>query len=318
MNTNAQDVQILDEVSEWLARWYASDFGEDEQAALTRWRSQSPQHEEVWQRAKQLTMQLRGVPSDVGMRVLDRPRSRARRQTLRVLALMLTAPAIGWLAYRHTPWQHWTADFRTAEGDTRVITLVDQSELQLNTGSAVNVRFDESSRRIQQYAGEIFIQTAQSSMYSKQPFIVETVDGEMQALGTIFMVRKHAQGTTLSVFQGAVRITPAHLAQEVIVHAGHQVRFDAHHIEPIMPLARHADAWRKGVLYAENMRLDDFLKEIARYREGVLLCDDSVAERRISGTYQLHDTDRILELLAETHDIRLIIKTRYWITATRA
>lgn len=312
------DTHILDEAAQWLARWHASDFGESERAELARWRSQSAMHEDVWQRAKQLTLQMRNVPSSVGMRVLDRPRSAARRQTLRAAALVLAAPALGWLSYRYMPWQVWGADIKTATGQARVITLADQSQVQLNTASAISVSFDGAARRIQQYAGEIFVETSHATEYKALPFIVQTEDGQMQALGTTFNVRKHEHGTTLSVLQGAVRITPAHTTQSVILQAGEQTRFNALQVGSVTRLPPHADAWRRGVLYAENMRLDDLLTELGRYREGVLLCDAEVAGLQVSGTYQLHDTDRILDLLTQTHPVRKITRTRYWVTITSA
>jgi len=316
MTGQAQDARILDEAAQWLARWYASDFGEKERAALAQWRRQSPRHEEVWQRATQLTRQLRDVPPTVGMQVLDRPRT--RRQTLRALMLALTTPAIGWLAYQHTPWRAWTADVRTEAGSTRRVVLADQSELQLNTSSAVSVNFDGVSRRIQQYAGEIFIQTARSPGYSSQPFIVQTEDGSMQALGTTFMVRKYPRSTNVSVFEGAVRVVPAHASEQVVVRAGEQLRFDASHIESVAPLSPYAEAWTRGVLYAENMRLADFLDEIGRYRDGIVTYDDDVADMRVSGTYQLNDTDQILALLTEALAVRQVRATRYWVRVTRA
>jgi transmembrane sensor len=70
------------------------------------------------------------------------------------------------------------------------------------------------------------------------------------------------------------------------------------------------------VLYAEEMRLADMLAEVARYRSGVLRCDPAVAQLRVSGVFQLDDTDRILAVLAQTLPVRVDARTRYWVTVT--
>lgn len=310
----AVDSRILDEAAQWLARWHASDFSEADHAALARWRSQSATHEEVWQRARQLAVQMSGLPAGMGMAVLDRPRSASRRQGLRVAALALAAPLLGWLAYRGLPWHTWRADFRTATGETRAVTLADNSHVVLNTASAISVDFGQEARHVRQYAGEILVATSHASAHSALPFIVQTDDGQMQALGTQFIVRKHEHGTTLSVLQGAVRITPAQTTQTIVVKAGEQSRFDAQQAGPITPLSAQASAWTRGVLYVENMRLEDLLAELGRYREGILQCDPAIANLRVSGTYQLPDTDRILTLLAQTLPVRIQTRTRYWVT----
>ncbi|CUA97226.1 FecR domain-containing protein [Comamonas thiooxydans] len=316
---SAIDASILDEAAQWLARRHASDFSEAEQAELARWRSRSATHEAIWQRIEQLKFRMDGVPSAVGMAVLDRPRAAGnRRQILRASALALATPMLGWLSYRYLPWHIWNADFRTATGERRELTLADNSQVLLNTASAISVQFDGKERLIQHLAGEFLVETAHLSEYKTLPFVVQTADGRLQALGTKFIVRKHARSTTLSVLQGAVQVMPAHSSQSLVVQAGEQVIFDAHKAGAFTSLPPHADAWTRGVLYAENMRLADFLEELQRYREGILRCDPGAAELLVSGTFHLRDTDRILELLARTMPIHRQQRTRYWITFTRS
>ena len=316
---DAIDASILDEAAQWLARRHASDFSEAEQDALVRWRSLSATHEEIWQRIEQLKFRMDSVPSAVGMAVLGRPRAAAnRRQILRASALALATPMLGWFSYRYLPWHIWNADFRTATGERRELTLADNSQVLLNTASAISVQFDGKERLIQHLAGEILVETAHLSEYKTLPFVVQTADGRLQALGTKFMVRTQEQSTALSVLEGAVRITPANTGRGLVVRAGERVSFNAQNIGEVAPLAPHADAWTEGVLYAENMRLKDFLAEVARYRDGVLHCAPDVAELRISGVFQLRDTDRVLVLMAQTLPVRVEQRTRFWVTVVRS
>ncbi|AFK62625.1 Fe2+-dicitrate sensor, membrane protein [Advenella kashmirensis WT001] len=62
------------------------------------------------------------------------------------------------------------------------------------------------------------------------------------------------------------------------------------------------------------MRLVDFVAELGRYRPGILRCDSSVADIPVSGAFQLNNTDRILEALAQTLPVQIQFRTRYWVT----
>lgn len=311
------DARILDEAAHWLALLHATGFSAAQQAELAQWRSLSATHEAVWQRMEQLQLRMDGVPPAVGMAVLDRPRNAgSRRHLLRATALAIATPMLGWFAYRHLPWQVWNADFSTATGETRELTLADRSRVLLNTASAISTRFDGEARRVHLHAGEILVETAHDRAYQALPFMVQTDHGQLRALGTRFTVRKHAHSTTLAVLQGAVQVTPAQSSQSLVVQAGEQVNFDSRQTGAITPLSAHTDAWARGVLYAQDMRLDDFLAELQRYRPGVLQCVPDIANLRVSGVFQLRDTDRILELLTQTLPVRTQTRTRYWVTVT--
>jgi len=68
------------------------------------------------------------------------------------------------------------------------------------------------------------------------------------------------------------------------------------------------------VLAADNMRLDAFLAELGRYRKGWLRCDPQVAALRISGAFQLADTDAVLANLAHLLPVQISARTPYWVT----
>ena len=77
--------------------------------------------------------------------------------------------------------------------------------------------------------------------------------------------------------------------------------------------APHADDWVQGALFADGMRLDAFVDALSRYRKGRLVCDPSVAGLRISGSYPLGDTDRILASVERALPVRVDRYTRYWV-----
>ena len=74
----------------------------------------------------------------------------------------------------------------------------------------------------------------------------------------------------------------------------------------------------RGLLPADRMRLNTLLAELSRYRPGVLRCSDAVAGLRVTGSFQLDDTDAALALLAQALPVRIERRTRYWVTVVPA
>ncbi len=70
---------------------------------------------------------------------------------------------------------------------------------------------------------------------------------------------------------------------------------------------------------ADNVRLADFLAELARYRKGFVRCDPGIADLRISGAFPISDTQRTLNMLVQTYPV---IATGhlsgYWVTLSPA
>jgi transmembrane sensor len=72
--------------------------------------------------------------------------------------------------------------------------------------------------------------------------------------------------------------------------------------------------WRDGVLMAQNQPLGDFLRELGRYRPGVLRWDDALGSLRVTGSFRLENTDKVLALLSASLPLDVQMRTRYWVT----
>ncbi|MBA5827920.1 iron dicitrate transport regulator FecR, partial [Escherichia coli] len=73
-----------------------------------------------------------------------------------------------------------------------------------------------------------------------------------------------------------------------------------------------------GMLVASRMRLADLVAELDRYRRGTLRCAAAVADLRVSGTFPLDDSARVLDTLKATLPIDVAYLTRYWATVVPA
>nr|WP_279653965.1 FecR family protein [Pseudomonas morbosilactucae] len=310
--------QALDEAADWLLRFSEGDVSAAEHEQWQYWRGSSPERQQAWERAQVLLGKLGGLPPALAMSALDRPANPGRRAAVAKLAALLALLPGSFGAWKLLETQQWTADFRSAVGERRELQLADGSQITLNTDSAIDVRFDSQQRRVHLRQGEILVQTARDP--GDRPFLVTTEAGWMQALGTRFTVREQAGSTRLVVLEGAVRVQPAEAggAQQVI-NAGQRTTFSANQLAPPETANPAASAWTQGMLLADNLRLADFLVELARYRKGFVRCDPAIADLRISGAFPISDSQRSLDMLQQTYP--LVIRQHwhgYWVMLSAA
>lgn len=315
------DPKVLEEAAEWLMRLSERDLSDSERAEWECWRASSPERGRAWSRAQVLQGKLGGLPRSLAMSALDRPSSPERRTALGKLALLLAVVPAGWGSWKLAQSQQWSADYRTAVGERRELTLADGSHITLNTDTAIDVLFDTQQRLIQVREGEILVQTAPDASPQARPFLVSTREGRMQALGTRFTVRQLPSTTHLAVLEGAVRIelADARQAAPLVVNAGQRTDFSAQAFGPLSPADRNVGAWTLGMLMADKMRLADFVAELTRYRRGFVRCDPAIAELRVSGAFPISDTQRTLNMLAQTYPILVSGHlSGYWVTLSPA
>lgn len=301
---------VIREASAWYVRLGAEEANADDDLAWRRWLASHPLHRVAWERVERLGHQFGHVEPQAAYTALTSPRSPGRRRLLTAVPLVLGA---GGLAATQLPWDAWRADLHTPVGQQGQHTLADGSRITLNTDSAIDVRVSPHERRIVLRRGEVHIASRPDTQVPPRPLRVATPLGTVTALGTRFVVRLHDDRVWVAVTEGAVRIAlQGASAAGPVVEAGHGTSFSGGHVQPVRA-APHPDGWMQGALFADNMRLDDFLAELSRYRAGRLGCDPAVAGLRLSGSYPLDDTDRILAALEGTLPVRTTRITRYWV-----
>lgn len=311
MNGGLIDRQVAREAAQWFTRLHDESASAAERAACEQWRAQHQDHERAWQLAQRFSAQVQRIPARVGMPALDRGLS--RRDSLKVLTLLIMAAPVGLAAYRTLPWQTWSADIRTAIGEQREVQLADGTRIQLNTDSAISVTFSDNQRRVQLRAGEVLISTGKDP--AARPFFLDTAQGSVRPIGTRFIVRQQDQWSQVAVLEGAVEISPRLApASSLVLNANQQASFDERAVLGSRPLESRASDWTQGVIRAEKMRLGDFVAELGRYRAGLLRCDPALADLLISGAFQLRNTDQALAALTQVLPVQILYRTRYWVT----
>ena len=315
-----EDVQ--QQAAEWLTVLMSGEASEAQHAAWQRWREADPEHERAWQHIDAVSRRFNGLHRSAAAQALAGTQQQAvngkRRQ---LLAWLGVAAGGGLLAAQTGAWdgvRTLRADYRTATGERREVVLDDGSVLSLNTGSAVNVRFDDSHRLIELLAGEILVSSGHGAG-SAAPLVVATREGLVRALGTRFVVRQQDGVSTVEVLESAVEIRPRDSAgAPLLLAAGRGVAFSRHAPDAPHAIDAYADAWSRGQLIVDDVTLGDFLVDLARYRPGVIDCAPAVAQLRLSGVFPLADTQRILNMLPNSLPVQVRSRTRYWVTVEPA
>lgn len=297
--------RLAEAAAQWLALVESGSASAADLQGLANWRAAHPHHEQIWQRAEALRQRFVALPSGLAMASLDRAQSERRTLLKRGLAGAALLP-LGWLLSQQLPLAVWQADLRTRVGERRQLRLADGSSLQLNTASAVDL--NPAQQRLRLLEGEIALQVA-----AGQQQTVDSGFGLMRVADAGVCLRRHARDCEVEVLRGRVEVQP--LAGVMLsLTAGERVTLQAQGATPPGRFDPDQPGWRDGVLSADNQPLGDFLRDLERYRPGVLRWAPELERLRITGTFQLADTDRILSLLVASLPIEVQSRSRYWIT----
>lgn len=315
--------RIRKEAIAWYARLCSGEATDTDRADWQRWHEAHPDHQHAWRHFDALQSMLQRVPGHLAASTLQASR-RGRRRVLRGVAALLGTGAVAGLSWQWAGRQggvrSWLADYRTGTGERRHVVLADGSGLTLNTRTSVDVHMDPARRLLVLREGEILVQTARSGgAKDGRPFMVHTPQGRILALGTRFTVRSEGDDCVVGVLQDAVEIHPLQDgSRRLRLQAGQQATFSRNGMQEVQPADPALVSWVDGSLVVDGWRLEDVVRELARYRPGRLACDPAVADLRVSGVFPLADTDKALAVITRAFPVRTAGLSRYWLTLVPA
>jgi transmembrane sensor len=304
-------------IAEQAAAWIISLTGDESagraeaRAGFEAWKLADPRHAAAALRMQALLGQIDafdGRPARAALSAARRPAgkgsatSAARRATATV-AVLAVALLVGAVALGLPSWQPAVllADVRTGAGEWQTRVLADGSSITLSGGSAVDQQFTANRRVLKLLQGAVLVDVARDP---ERPFLVQTEEGSIRALGTRFVVERGAGGTDLAMLESKTEARAADsLAPATVVAAGEKVRITAGGVGRISPVDPRsvADAWRDHQLVVQNRPLAEVLDALARQRRGVIKYDRrQIAAMRVSAVLPLDDSERALQLLLDS------------------
>ncbi len=195
-----------------------------------------------------------------------------------------------------------SADYHTAVGEVRAITLEDGSIVTLGPDSAIAVQFTDQTRNIALISGLADFQAVPVEHADKRVFTVTSPHGQVQALGTRFIVNSFDGHTNVAVLEHQVEVKPnsATSKQIAILAENQAARYNRRSISPVSTInPERALSWQKGKLIFDRVTLREVVSEFSRYQRGkIMIANEAAARKLVSGVFDMTDPQAGLELIS--------------------
>ena len=193
------------------------------------------------------------------------------------------------------------ADFRTAAGETRDVSLADGSVVQLDSDSAIAVEYAADRRDVRLLRGQAFFKVSPDK---SKPFHVRAQALEVTVTGTAFNVDVGAGQMRVAVQEGSVKVDDWRAAKPLAAQLRPGDRLDYHdgqaHLDKFAPA--QAAAWRNGQVIADDTPISEVVAELQRYSPGlVVLRNDELGRKRVTGVYDLRKPQAALRAVLQPH-----------------
>ncbi|WP_223467454.1 FecR family protein [Pseudomonas sp. GL-RE-26] len=291
----------------WLSLLHDQPSSGD-QATFSQWLQADPAHAEAYAQAQVLWELSEGPARTLAdedafalqgyLNTMDKSRRSTVGRWSGVLAmaaclLLMISVGTGWQPMRWI--DDLGADYVSAPGEIRTVTLADQSQVTLDADSAIAVDFSRGERHVQLRRGAGFF----SVTHTGEPFVVDAEKGQARVLGTQFEVRLQPHGVQVTVLSGRVGVTAQQNAEQQILTAGQQVAYGEGSAEKLHAVDSEAQlAWRQGWLNYYKATLADVVQDLARYYPGrIVILNDGLATRRVSGSFPSRNPRAVLSSL---------------------
>ena len=246
------------------------------------------------------------------------PRPARAMAAVVMLAAVMTPAFLFWQQADNRPANGVAAVqvFETDIGETRVVTLSDNSRVSLDAFTGLRVRYTEDERDIELERGQAHFDVATDP---PRPFRVTAGDQVVTATGTAFNVELVGDDVLVTLFEGEVVVTEAPAVQPVQASLPVDEPPPARKLRPgqlLVASARHepqivdevniqkTNAWRDGKVFLEGDSLSVAVARMNRYsRIKLSVADDSLEALRISGVFNAGDTDAFVEAVEAYFEI---------------
>jgi transmembrane sensor len=332
------DERLFEEASEWFLRLRAADPASDVHAQLEAWCAQHPMHESTYRKvvaAWETVGANAAAPEFLVVRrdALERGRRAARGR---------------WNdSARHRRWAGWTAGlaataaclvllvsvrswqardrvqvYETAVGETRALTLPDNSRVTLDAESRVTVAYSADIRLVELSEGQAQFDVAKDP---RRLFKVKVGNETVIAHGTAFNIEQRDDQVSVTLIEGRITVTEgehAPAAAQPDLSAAVRAVVATHELAPGQQLIikkngqvetrrnvslEPVTAWRRGKIILQNEALSEACVRMNRYsRIKIHVQDKAVASLGVSGVFEAGDTGAFVEALESLFGIKAL------------
>lgn len=301
---------VLDAAADWLVLLHSGEMTALQQQQFEQWKAEKKEHQLALQQMEKFSHGLSNLAGNFPSKALVQSNQKFNLAAKRNMLLSLSGLVIVGLSAYFIPWEKWQSDYHTKVGEIKKVSLKDGSQLIMASDCYVDVNFTQEKRQIKLIDGEIYIETAKDAQH--RPFIVETKNGSVEALGTQFTVRQeNSEHTKVKVYKHAVAIEPENSSKRQILKQGQRAFFDEKYISKALPLDNDQPYWTQQLLVVDQWPLQKVLDELFRYKKGTYHLAPELKNIKISGVFSLKNPEQSLETLAYSHQLELTYYSPY-------
>jgi transmembrane sensor len=286
-----------------LAQMESPELAGEILSSLESWRVKSESHEAAYREALRRSDALDALAPALRDR-FDKPASTAKHPGRnKLLSLAAAVLAAGACIAAALDWHERQPVFRqryaTAVAQLLTVPLPDGSRVDLSAQSAVALSYFRNRREAGFEGGEARFEVASDA---GRPFSVQTREGKVEVVGTIFSVSDRGGAVTVAVEKGKVRFTPlGPSAEPITLSPGDRLAMRNGRAAPVehLPPERMA-TWRRGWLVFANEPLADALPAVNAFRvKPIRIGDAQAAALRVTGSFQATESNDFVTALPQ-------------------
>lgn len=307
---------------ELLYRFFEGSATEEEMRAIQKWMDKTPANRKEFLKQRKLfdaLLLLPGVEDETALLETERTREEMKESTsgrrflirtfLRYAAAIIISIGAT-LAVMHYFIRRPEAAILTASvpaGQRAEIMLPDSTTVWLNSGSVLKYpsSFTTDKRTVYLDGEGYFTVTGDKH----KPFTVETLNGYVTVLGTIFNLKSYSAEPHMetSLVSGMVKAR-GKTGEEILLKPHQKMIWDSGRTT-ILSTSEDDYLWKKGILTFTNRPLSIVLYQLGQtYDKKVVIRNKSLGNILLSGKFRISDgMDYALRVLKDTYGFRYFI-----------
>ena len=250
----------------------------------------------TWDRTQRLAALSSGVSSNPTSMLKERWQAPKLAAVAACLTCALIVGGMGWFSLAARVQETETVNLQTGIGESRQVTLPDESLVLVNTNTELLFTEYRDRREVVLSSGEAFFDVAH---LEGNEFSISAGAAEITVTGTQFSVERLNDTLEVIVSEGSVRVESDE--QTISLTAGMRALITGRRLAVDKLDKAQVDellAWREGRIYFDETPLADAIKEINRYNKLQLRLDgDAIADQRIGGAFSVYNAREFAQAL---------------------
>lgn len=295
MQTSYSDRQFKQAVT-WFVRLQSEQCSTQDKQLFEAWLAKNTAHRAAYTKAEQLWSNLDELKNLKNIPALNEARharpTKSRVSTIASLLFMTTLFSAAYIEYSAE-----TLEYTTRHGEHRHIVLADNSKIDLNTNTKLQVKISLLQRQVRLVQGEALFNINHESLRS---FTVQANDLRIRDIGTRFNVHLTPENVAVAVLEGEVELDDGQSVNHERLSAGNQ-RVYSKETGLSQSKAVTNDtvtAWLNGHLVFKHTPLSQVTAELERYHPvRFVFVNPELAQETLSGTFDANDIEPFLHAI---------------------